>query len=153
MTVEPGFKSSHDVEIEPESTVPIGEVAGLVGVATSALRYYERRGLVPADARVSGQRRYGASTVRRVIFVQMLQDAGPSLDEIQGVPAADDNESRKEIARQRLAQIDDEIAQLRHARELLSAALLCRFDHPLDECRIMNAEIDRRLHRATAAAD
>jgi len=117
----------------------------MIGVSTSALRYYERRGLVTADARVSGQRRYRSPTVRRLVFVQMLQDAGLSLDDIQGVLEADDNDAWKEIARQRLRQLDDDIARLAHARELLAAALLCRFDHPLDECRIMNAEIDRRL--------
>ena len=117
----------------------------MVGVATSALRYYERRGLVAADSRTSGQRRYEWSTVRRLVFVQMLQDAGLSLDDIQGLLGADDNAAWKEIARQRLAQLDDEIARLQHSRELLAAALLCRFDHPLDECRIMNREIDRRL--------
>jgi DNA-binding transcriptional MerR regulator len=124
---------------------PIGEVADMIGVATSALRYYERRGLVTADGRVSGQRRYGPSTVRRLVFVQMLQDAGLSLDDIQGVLEAGDNAGWKTIARQRLVQLDDEIAQLQHSRELLAAALLCRFDHPLDECKIMNHEIDRRL--------
>lgn len=128
-----------------DASLPIGEVAGIVGVATSALRYYERRGLVAADVRVSGQRRYAAATVRRLVFVQMLQDAGLSLDDIQGVLGADDNAAWKEIARQRLAQLDDELARLHHSRELLAAALLCRFDHPLDECRIMNGEIDRRL--------
>jgi DNA-binding transcriptional MerR regulator len=117
----------------------------MLGVATSALRYYERRGLVAADGRVSGQRRYGSSTVRRLVFVQMLQDAGLSLDDIQGVLEADDNAAWKTIARERLVQLDDEIAQLQRSRELLAAALLCRFDHPLDECKIMNTEIDRRL--------
>ncbi len=131
--------------MQRDVSLSIGEVAGIVGVATSALRYYERRGLVAADARVSGQRRYAAATVRRVAFVQMLQDAGLSLDEIQGVLEADDNASWKDIARQRLVQLDDEIAKLRRSRELLAAALLCRYDHPLDECKIMNAEIDRRL--------
>jgi DNA-binding transcriptional MerR regulator len=145
--VEPGFKSSHHRGIDEDAVFPIGEVAKVVGVATSTLRYYERRGLVTADARVSGQRRYQWSTVRRLVFVQMLQDAGLSLDEIHGVLAADDNESWKQIARQRLAQLDDEIARRRHSRELLAAALLCRFDHPLDECQIMNRDIDHRLSR------
>lgn len=75
----------------------------------------------------------------------MLQDSGLALDEIQGVLEAEDNGSWKAIARQRLARLDDDIAKLRHARELLAAALLCRYDHPLDECRVMNDEIDRRL--------
>jgi len=130
-----------------DAAMPIGEVASMVGVAASTLRYYERRGLVVADSRTSGRRRYGSATVRRLVFVQMLQDAGLSLDEIQGVLDAADNASWKAIARDRLAQLDDEIARLQHARELLSGALLCRFDHPLDECRIMNEEIHRRLDR------
>jgi DNA-binding transcriptional MerR regulator len=145
LTVEPGFKSSDHAGVDPDGTLTIGEVAAQVGVATSALRYYERRGLVSADARVSGQRRYERSTVRRLAFVQMLQDAGLSLDEIQGVLGAGDNAAWKAIARRRLDQLDEELARLQHARELLAAALLCRFDHPLDECRIMNDEIDRRL--------
>lgn len=131
--------------MERDPGIPIGQVADMVGVATSTLRYYERRQLAVADARVSGQRRYRRSTVRRVVFVQMMQDAGLSLDDIQGVLDADDNDSWKQIARERLAHLDAEIARLRHARDLLAAALLCRFDHPLDECWIMNDEIDRRL--------
>ena len=150
LTVEVGFTSSDAGAIEPEPTFSIGEAAALVGVATSTLRYYERRGLVTADARVSGQRRYRWSTVRRLEFVQMLQDAGLSLDEIQGVLAADDNASWKAIARRRLDQLDADLAKLRRARELLDGALLCRYDHPLDECRIMNDEIDRRLDAGSA---
>lgn len=151
MQLEPRFKSSDDLGMDRAPVVErltIGEVAALVGVATSTLRYYERRRLVVADERVSGQRRYGWATVRRVVFVQMLQDAGLSLDDIQGVLEAEANAAWKVIARQRLELLDAEIATLQHSRELLAGALLCRFDHPLDECRIMNGEIDRRLDLA-----
>ncbi|MDW3215208.1 MAG: MerR family transcriptional regulator [Ilumatobacteraceae bacterium] len=133
-------------EADPStSPLPIGAVAALTRVATSTLRYYERRGLVVADSRESGRRRYEPATVRRVVFVQMLQDAGLSLDEIQAILDADDNASWKAIADERMVLLDEEIARLQHARRLLDGALLCRFDHPLDECRIMNEEIDRRL--------
>src|SRR5215831_967051 len=54
LTVEPGFKSSGSV---PE-LMTIGEVARRAQVTTSTIRYYERRGLLSADARQSGQRRY-----------------------------------------------------------------------------------------------
>lgn len=131
---------------EPE--LSIGEVADLLGVATSTLRYYERRGLAVADGRASGQRRYRGATIRRLVFIRMLQDAGLSLDDIEGVLAAEDRDAWKEIASRRLAQLDEELARLHHSRDLLAAALLCRFDHPLDECQIMNAEIDRRLESA-----
>lgn len=123
----------------------IGQAAAVVGVATSTLRYYERRGLVVADGRSAGQRRYGPATVRRLVFVQMLQDAGLSLDDIQGVLDAEDNAGWKDIARERLARLDDELTRLQRSRGLLAGALLCRYDHPLDECRVMNSEIDRRL--------
>jgi MerR family redox-sensitive transcriptional activator SoxR len=125
--------------------VPIGELARRAGVATSTVRYYERRGLLRADARRGGQRRYLPATLRRLVFVGMLQDAGLSLDDIDGVINATDVGEWKAIGRRRLDALDEEIARLQHARSYLEAALLCRFDHPLTECAIMGAEIDRRL--------
>ena len=123
----------------------IGEVAARAGVATSAVRYYERTGLLPADARRSGQRRYRAETLRRLVFIGMMQDAGLSLDEIRGVLDASTVEEWKGIAATRLAVLDEEIERLERARAYLTGAMLCRFDHPATECKVMGAEIDRRL--------
>jgi MerR family redox-sensitive transcriptional activator SoxR len=128
-----------------ETWLTIGEMARRAGVATSAVRFYERRGLLAPDARVSGQRRYRPETLRRLVFVGMLQDAGLSLDDIAGILAAPDVGAWKAIARARLAALDDEIESLQLAREYLGGALLCRFDHPATECDVMGAEIDRRL--------
>ena len=114
-------------------------------MATSTVRYYERRGLLAADARQSGQRRYRASSLRTLVFIGMLQDAGLSLDDIAAVLEARDVAEWKGVAEQRLAVLDAEIERLQHAALYLRGALLCRFDHPLTECRIMGAEIDRRL--------
>ena len=123
----------------------IGAVAERAGVATSAVRYYERRGLLVADERRSGQRRYHESTLRRLVFIGMLQDAGLSLDEIAAILEASDVESWKAIAAARLEVLDEEIERLQQAREYLRGALMCRFDHPATDCRIMGMEIDRRL--------
>ena len=128
-----------------ERLLTIGEVAARVGLATSAIRYYERRGLVHADERVSGQRRYRNETVRRLVFIGMLQDAGLDLDEIDGVLNADGVEEWKAIGRRRLAVLEAEIDRLQRAHAYLQGALLCRYDHPATDCRIMGAEIDRRL--------
>ena len=128
-----------------DADLTIGEVARRAGVATSTVRYYERRGLVAADARQSGQRRYRASSLRTLVFIGMLQDAGLSLDDIAAVLGARDVAEWKGVAEQRLAVLDAEIERLQHAALYLRGALLCRFDHPLTECRIMGAEIDRRL--------
>jgi MerR family redox-sensitive transcriptional activator SoxR len=128
-----------------EPLLTIGEVAEQAGVSTSAIRFYERRGLLTADARRSGQRRYKAETLRRLVFIGMLQDGGLALDEIAGILAAPDVHTWKAIARERLELLDAEIAQLQRAREYLAGALLCRYDHPATDCKIMRAEIDRRL--------
>ncbi len=129
----------------PEDLVSIGEVARRAGIATSAVRYYERRGLVTPDARQSGQRRYRPESLRLLVFVGMLQDAGLSLDDIAGILGAATVEEWKAVALRRLEVLDQEIERLEHARSYLQGALLCRYDHPLNECAVMGTEIDRRL--------
>jgi MerR family redox-sensitive transcriptional activator SoxR len=142
LTVEVNFKSSGPV---PDDLLSIGEVASRAGVATSTVRYYERLGLLPADERRSGQRRYTTASLRRLVFIGMLQDAGLSLDDIAGILGAEHVAEWKAIARARLDVLDEEIEVLQRAREYLAGALLCRYDHPATECKIMGFEIDRRL--------
>jgi len=123
----------------------IGEVAERAGVPTSTVRFYERRGLLTPDTRQSGQRRYRTETLRRLVFIGMLQDAGLSLEEIRGILEAPTINDWKAIGRRRLGELDIQITKLQASRELLDAALHCRFDHPVTECKHMGAEIDRRL--------
>jgi DNA-binding transcriptional MerR regulator len=152
LTVEPEFKSS--VLMASDAHLTIGDIAQKAGVPTSTVRYYERRGLVLPDAWQSGQRRYREATLRRLVFIGMLQDAGLSLDDIIGVLDASRATEWKSIARQRLKALDATIEELQLAREYLAGALLCRYDHPATDCQIMGAEIDRRLasRRARAAS-
>ncbi len=142
LTVEPDFKSSGNVS---EPLLTIGEVAQRAHVATSTVRYYERRGLLAADARVSGQRRYRLATLRRLVFIGMLRDAGLALEDIGGILNAATVGEWKAIAAQRLDLLDEQIAGLTQARAYLAGALLCRYDHPATDCMIMGTEIDRRL--------
>lgn len=128
----------------------IGEVARRAGVATSTIRYYERRGLLSADGRQSGQRRYQAETLRRLVFIGMMQDIGLALGEVRVILDAATAAEWKPVAGERLAALDEQIAELQHARGLLAAALCCRFDHPATDCKVMGAEIDRRLNRSSA---
>jgi len=125
--------------------MPIGDVARRAGVSTSAVRYYERRGLLAADVRESGQRRYSDESLRRLVFIGMLQDAGLGLDDIAGILGAATVTEWKAIASRRLGALDAEIARLEEARSYLAGALLCRFDHPASDCKVMGYEIDRRL--------
>ena len=128
-----------------EELLTIGEVAERAHVATSTIRYYERRGLLAADARRSGQRRFREATLRRLVFIGMLQDAGLALDDINGILNAADVAEWKAIAARRLEVLDEQIALLNQARAYLAGALLCRYDHPATDCMVMGAEIDRRL--------
>ena len=128
-----------------EPSLTIGDLARRAGVPTSTVRYYERRGLMAPDEWESGQRRYCEAALRRLVFIGMLQDAGLSLDDIAGVLGAARASEWKAIARQRLAALDATIEELQLARDYLAGALLCRYDHPATDCKIMGAEIDRRL--------
>lgn len=124
----------------------IGEVAKQAHVSTSTIRFYERRGLLEPDAHESGRRRYRTETLRRLVFIGMLQDAGLALDDIDGILNAATVAEWKGIAGHRLQFLDEQIGKLQHARGLLALALMCRFDHPATDCQIMGAEIDRRLN-------
>ena len=143
-TQQPGtdFKSSGGVS---ERLLAIGEIAERAGVATSTIRYYERLHLLEPDARISGQRRYRVATLRRLVFIGMLQDAGLTLIDISGILGASEVEEWKAIATRRLDALDEQIRTLVQARAYLSGALLCRYDHPATDCMVMGAEIDRRL--------
>lgn len=64
-------------------TLTIGDFAVRAGVAPSALRYYERQGLIRAGRTGGNQRRYERSELRRVAFIKIAQQVGVSLDEIR----------------------------------------------------------------------
>jgi len=111
----------------------IGEVADRARVATSTIRYYERHGLLSADTRQSGQRRYRVETLRRLVFIRMMQDIGLTLDEVHGILHAATMAEWKSIAGQRLEALDDQIAQLQFARELLTGGLVATLADLLTE--------------------
>src|SRR2546429_2714974 len=64
-------------------TLAIGEVARAAGVQASAIRYYERRGLLPAPARSGGKRRYDARVLQRLRVIEVAKQAGFSLRQIR----------------------------------------------------------------------
>ena len=64
-------------------TLTIGQLAERSGVAPSALRFYEDRGLITSERTTGNQRRYPPSTLRRVAFVRTAQRVGLSLEEIR----------------------------------------------------------------------
>lgn len=65
-----------------ENLLTIGEVAERSGLAASAIRFYERRGLVHAGRTEAGQRRFRRDVLRRIAFIRIAQRVGLTLDEI-----------------------------------------------------------------------
>src|SRR3954452_20751596 len=63
--------------------LPLGEVARRSGVAASALRFYEDRGLLSSERAGSGHRRYPRPVLRRIAFIVFAQRVGLTLDEIE----------------------------------------------------------------------
>jgi MerR family redox-sensitive transcriptional activator SoxR len=70
------------LNIDATELLPIGEIARRSGVATSALRYYEQRGLITSEREGSGHRRYPRAVLRRIAFIVFAQRVGLTLDEI-----------------------------------------------------------------------
>src|SRR5438552_10491095 len=61
----------------------IGQLARTAGLNASAIRYYEKRGLLAAPQRTGGQRRYASDTLSRVLLIRFATDMGFSLAEIK----------------------------------------------------------------------
>lgn len=101
----------------------IGGLAERAGVTTHTLRHYDDVGLVPATTRVSGRRRYDADAERRLELVRLCQRAGFTLAEIGEL--LDDEVDLTTTAATKRAELEDRIAELRQAQQLLDAAIAC----------------------------
>jgi MerR family redox-sensitive transcriptional activator SoxR len=66
----------------------IGEVAARSGLAASAIRFYERKGLIQSVRSPGGQRRFRREVLRRIAFIRVAQRVGLSLEEIVEAMAA-----------------------------------------------------------------
>lgn len=105
----------------------ISEVARRAEVAATTLRYYEQIGLVPAPARVGGQRRYDAAILARLEVIGLCKAAGFTLDEIQ-LLFADDVPGRpasRALAEAKLVEIDTQLASLARARAVIEWGMRC----------------------------
>jgi DNA-binding transcriptional MerR regulator len=106
----------------------IGELASRTGVATSALRYYEELGLMTPARRIAGQRRYGTPAVEVAGMILLLRDVGFTLAETKALMASRSRspDAWRELARHKLAELDQRITQAQVARVALQHALNCR---------------------------
>lgn len=124
--------------------VPIGEAARRLGVATSALRYYDERGLVRPAARSAGRRMYGASELRLLAFVQMCQRLGLDLDAIADM-LADSGPPWQHVVDDHVAWLERRIAEAERAREILRHARTCPHPAPWRDCPYLLGALDNWL--------
>jgi MerR family mercuric resistance operon transcriptional regulator len=131
----------------------IGELANAAGVATSTVRYYERRGLVKPDARTpANYRAYTPRTAERLKFIRAAQATGFSLKDIKEMLALtySDEPPCAEVAsliERRLVDVRQRLAELRRIDRTLSVALKTCCNGGTDWCE----EIERLKGRKSAS--
>jgi len=122
----------------------IGEVAELVGVQTSTLRYYERIGILPKPQRASGQRRYSHEILPLLAVIQLAKEARFSLPEIKALLYSEDgtpSQRWRQLVEQKLEEINLVIAREQARKELLEEALDSgALHHELDTLSAMFGE-------------
>jgi MerR family transcriptional regulator, redox-sensitive transcriptional activator SoxR len=126
-----------------ESWLSVGQVADRSGFAASAVRYYEREGLISAERNSGGQRRFHRSVLRRLAFISAARHIGVSLDEVSAAlaelpqsrtPTAADWTHISMLWRERL---DGEIGALLALRDGLDSCIGCGC-LSLERCAISN---------------
>ena len=143
--------SSSELEVKPElcfhlamdNMLTINEISRRSGVASSALRFYEERGLITSERAGSGHRRYPRSVLRRIAFIVFAQRIGLTLDEI-GVELArlpaGRIPTRRDWARlsgEWTKRIDQRIAELQRLKAGLTECIGCGC-LSMDRCKLAN---------------
>ena len=124
----------------------VGEVAERSGFATSALRYYEREGLLSASRTSGGQRRYERSVLRRLAFLRAARNIGLTLDEVRAAldslpdGRAPTRADWTRLSRSWRGRLDEQIEALVRLREGLDSCIgcgclslrVCAISNPMD---------------------
>ncbi|MFG2086461.1 MULTISPECIES: MerR family transcriptional regulator [unclassified Spirillospora] len=128
-----------------DERLTIGELASRTGVATSALRYWEELGLLPAPVRVSGRRRYAPAAVGQVGVILLLRDAGFTLRDLKAL--LDPGSSAggwRELAQRKITELDRRIAEAQAARIAITHSLDCPHEDVFD-CPHFAGKVAARL--------
>src|SRR5215469_15702190 len=113
------------------ANMTIGEVARKAGLRASAIRYYEKIGLLPKTQRVSGQRRYDGGVFNYLAVIDVARQAGFRIDEMRqlfhgfgrGIPAF---HRWQVIAQRKIVEMDQLIARAKKMKRLLQRADRCK---------------------------
>jgi len=123
----------------------VGQVAERSGFAASAVRFYEREGLITARRNAGGHRRFDPDVLRRLAFIRAATHVGLTLDEVKQALAQlpDERTPTKadwaRISRAWRSRLDAEIAALEALRDGLTSCIGCGC-LSLQRCRISNPD-------------
>lgn len=123
----------------------IGQLAERSGVATSALRFYETKGLIASVRTEGNQRRYLSSMLRRIALIQVAQSVGFTLDEItqelSGLPLhkAATKRDWERVAKKWQADLDRKMTQIQSLRANLTGCIGCGC-LSMKKCHLLNPE-------------
>ena len=138
-----------------QDELSIGEVSARSGVPPSALRFYERQGLLTAARSDGNQRRYDRAVLRRIAFVQAGRAAGVALAEIRdalaGLPTrrTPSREDWERLSNRWRDDLDSRIETLRSLRDRLTTCIGCGC-LSIDRCELLNPEDEAAEHGAGA---
>jgi len=137
------------------SELTIGEVAARSGVAPSALRFYERQGLIASSRTDGNQRRYERAVLRRIAFIQAGRAAGVTLADIDAALArlpTSRTPSRKDwerLSNRWRDDLDARIETLQALRERLTTCIGCGC-LSIDKCDLLNPDDEAAARGAGA---
>lgn len=145
-----------DPRVRADQLMTIGELARRSGLSHSALRFYEREGLIPAVRSAGGQRRYERAVLRRLAFVRAARSVGVPLEEVrtalEQLPASrtPTKADWTAISRSWSRRLDRQIEALTALRDQLDSCIGCGC-LSLARCRISNPQ-DAVASRGPGAA-
>lgn len=137
----------------------ISQVAREIRVRPSAIRYYERIGLLPPAERRSGQRRYDSTVLYRLAIIQRARQLGFTLREIRQLFFGFRNVTRasqrwRKLSRQKLTELDDLMTALKGVQSVLKLLMTkCRCN-TMDQCgKRMFANLNKTLPAAASLTE
>jgi len=131
--------------VEKSDSLTIAEIARRSGVAASALRFYEQRGLIASARTGAGHRRYPRAVLRRIAFIVFAQRIGLSLDEISEAVAklphnrVPERADWAKLSASWRARVDARIDELQRVKAGLTECIGCGC-LSLQTCRLANPE-------------
>ncbi|WP_416326460.1 MerR family transcriptional regulator [[Eubacterium] hominis] len=102
----------------------IGEIAGMLNISPSAIRYYEKEGLLNQIKRESGIRRFTEKDKQTLLAIDLLKETGMSLKDIKSFLTSEEDEQQKALFDKQKKMIENEISALQQKLDFIDQKCL-----------------------------